>query len=706
MTASPARRGFALPVTIVMMAVVAIIVAAVGGFVSNAARQTRIHLARTRCRLAAQSALEQAKVEIQAGFSAYAGGSGAATVKIDPRQAEVYNWFDTVSADRRTIGAPAEKAITLTDPADGVNGCRVRVAIGRYVEHAHNSSLAIVPVVATAAFAYPDGLEVTATIQERVVFGTGQSPVFDYAYFVNNYGWMNGSTITINGDMRANGNVSLSGSTVNGRVWAAANDELNVIGRITLSSSPKIRDLASYRSSAGRRARPDIADYDTPGAYDAPLQGGTIRRPTYYPGEYDADGRWRPIPVPGTGTVGAQEGKPIVNEGADSLPMPFVSDLDAYVEYARAHKAGAGGTLSYPGYTYTDAAGAEKTVAGGTVRAHHAGAGPSGDAAGADKGALVLVGTQANPIVIDGPVVVDSDVVIKGYVKGQGTIYAGRNIHIIGDVRYVDAPQWSHPDGDDAAVEAGNAKKDMLGLVAKGNIVVGDSTTDAWMNRVWDYIRTDGRSSVVHQYACDPSDANIGYPATFRGDYTAVEWVPGLSGDLAAAAPGGYDAASGQFGKIRTRLVELDTWHNEPVYDYWGRYLGMRQVRDTAAENYVAYDRRYYETVCDDRIMRSLKDSAGIAQIDAVLYNNHGIFGTPGRSGATFSLNGSLVCRDEALIFTGNGSRFNWDIRLKAKSGNTVTGNLGLPVGPQEPYVTEWMEVPDALNAAFGEAAP
>lgn len=53
----------------------------------------------------------------------------------------------------------------------------------------------------------------------------------------------------------------------------------------------------------------------------------------------------------------------IVNEGAASLPMPFVSDLDAYVEYARAHKAGAGGTLSYPGYTYTDATGAEQMVA-------------------------------------------------------------------------------------------------------------------------------------------------------------------------------------------------------------------------------------------------------------------------------------------------------------------------------------------------------
>ena len=669
------RRGFALPVTIVMMAIVAIVVAAVGGFVSHAARQTRVYLARTRCRLAAQSVLEQAKVEIQEGFARYAGGSGAASIKIDPRQADVYNWFDTVSSDRKTIGSPADKSVTLSSPPN-VNGCSVMVAIGRFVEHSPGSPVAIVPVVATAVYRYEDGLEVTSTIQERVIFGTGQSPVFDYAYFVNNYGWMNGSSITINGDMRANGNVSLSGATVNGRVWAAANDELNVAGRISLSSSPQIKNLASYRSSAGRRARPDVADYDTPGAYDAPLQSGAIRRPSYYPGEYDADGRWRPIPVPGTGTVGAQEGRPIVNEGADSLPMPFVSDLGAYVEYARAYKSGAGGTLSYPGYTYTDAA-------------------------GADKGALVLVGTQANPIVIDGPVVVDSDVVIKGYVKGQGTIYAGRNIHIIGDVRYVDAPQWSHPDGDDAAVEASNAKKDMLGLVAKGNIVVGDSSTDAWMNRVWDYIRTDGRSSVVHQYACDPSDANIGYPATFRGDYTAVERVQGLSGDQAAAAPGGYDAASGQFGKIRTRLVELDTWHNEPVYDYWGRYLGMRPVRDTAAENYVAYDRRYYETVCDDRIMRSLKDTAGVAQIDAVLYNNHGVFGTPGRSGATFSLNGSLVCRDEALIFTGNGSRFNWDIRLKAKSGNSVTGNLGLPVGPQDPYVLEWMEIPDHLNAAY-----
>ncbi len=700
MSPASSRRGFALPVTIVMMAIVAIVVAAVGGFVSHAARQTRVYLARTRCRLAAQSVLEQAKVEIQGGFARYAGGSGAASIKVDPRQADVYDWFDTVSGDRKTIGSPSDKSVTLSSPVN-VNGCSVMVAIGRFVEHAAGSPVAIVPVVATAVYRYEDGLEVTSTIQERVVFGTGQSRVFDYAYFVNNYGWMNGSSIVINGDLRANGNVSLSGSTVNGMVYAAANDELNVPGRVTLASSPQIKGLSAYRSSAGDRARPDVGDYDTAGAYDAPSQSGRIRRPDYYSDQYDEDGRWRPIPIPATGTVGGKSGQPILNEGADSLPMPFVSDLDAYVEYAQSYGGGAGGSLTYPGYTYTDAAGALQTVAGGTVRAHYDGTGPSGDAAQADRGALVLVGTAANPIRINGPVVVDSDVIVKGYVKGQGTIYSGRNIHIIGDIRYVDGPEWSHPDGDDAAVEASNAGKDMLGLVAKGNIVVGDSTTAAWMNSMREYIRTEGRQSVVHRYACDPSDANIGYPSTFDGDYTAVEQVSGLSAEMAASAPGGYDASSGQFGKVRTRTVELDTWHEEAVYDRWGRYQGTKQVRDTATESYVAYDRRYYETVCDDRILQSLKDTSGAAQIDAVLYNNHGIFGTPGRSGSDFNLNGSLVCRDEALIFSGNGIRFNWDMRLKPKTGNAVTGNIGLPVGPQDPYVLEWMEIPDHLNAAY-----
>ena len=696
MNAQSSRKGFVLPMTLVMVALAAIVIAAVGGYVAQASRMTRIHRARSRCRLAAQSAVEQAKYEVQDGFRKYVGGSGGASVKIDPRQAEVYNWFDTVSADRRTIGIADAKhdAVTLVDPPNGINGCEISVGIGMFVDHPSGSSFASVPIVATAVYRYSDGLTVTATIQERVAFGTGQSPVFDYAYFVNNYGWMNGSSIVINGDMRANGNVNLSASTVNGFVYAAANDEVNAAGTVTLSSSPQIKSASSYRSAYGNRSRPDAGDYDTAGAYDAPASSGAIRKPsyTYENGE---------IVASVGGTRAAVSDKPIVNEYSDSLPMPFVSVLDDYVEYAREYDGGAGGKLTCPAYSYTDSAGAVHNVAGGTVSSHYGGAGPSGDEALADRGALVLIGTQANPIVVEGPVVVDSDVIIKGYVKGQGTIYSGRNVHIIGDIKYVNPPVWSHPDADDAAVEAANAKKDLLGLVAKGNIVIGDPSDSAWHNSVDNYIKSGTSSSVVKKYACDPSDADIGYPATFQGNYTAVEEVNGR-----------------KFEKVRP--VEVQKTREEHYqeryvtgYNRWGQAQygyrdAVRQVSYTETVLGNAMNRRYYETVCDDNILKKLKDTSGIAQIDAILYNNHGIFGTPGKSGANFNLNGSLVCRDEALIFSGNGIRFNWDMRLRRKNNRDVNMRVGLPVGPQDPYTIEWLEISDELNpvyAAKGDAA-
>lgn len=694
------KRGYVLPVTVFMLALAAVVVASSVGFVSHAARQTRIYLARSRCRFAAQSTIEQAKVEIQAGFNAYAGGSGAASIKVDPRQADVYDWFDVVSGDHRTIGKGG-KTVTLVDPPKGVNDCEVTIGIGKVVEHESNSAVAIVPIVATAVYKHPDGLTVSVTIQERVIFGTGQSKVFDYAYFVNNYGWMNGSTITINGDMRANGNVNLSGSTVNGYIYAAANDELGVSGTVTLDASPQIQNQSDYRRRAGTRARPDKTDYDTSKSFDAPKSSGTIVAPTY---SEDEDGNRVLVSA---GTVGASSKKSIVNEESDSLPMPFVSDLDSYVAYAQEKN----GRLTYPSYSFTDSLGTNRTVSGGTVYAHYTGAGPSGDADAADNGALVLVGTASNPIEISGPVVVDSDVIIKGYVKGKGTIYSGRNVHIVGDIKYVNAPSWGHEDADDEAVDEANDQKDMLGLVAKGNIVVGNSASSSWRSTVNDYINSSSGDSVVHSYACDASDANIGYPSTFGGDYTAVEQVP--VSQLKSQPVGGYDSSSGQFGKVRLVTTTLETTHEETYYDWGTRRYKTRTVNDTMTELKTSYDRRYYETVCDDALLNSLTES-GISQLDAVMYNNHGTFGTMGSGSSSYggrdywgsssssyvNINGSLVCRDEALIFQSSGLRFNWDFRLRSKDSDTESA-LGLPVGPQDPYTYDWMEVPDSLNPAY-----
>lgn len=99
------------------------------------------------------------------------------------------------------------------------------------------------------------------------------------------------------------------------------------------------------------------------------------------------------------------------------------------------------------------------------------------------NGNLVLIGTPANPIVLDKDIYVSGDVVIKGVVKGRGAIYAGRNLYIAGNVTYQNPP--SKPgqgvctgvnDPDQCArLNIANGR-DELRLGARGNTVVGDYT--------------------------------------------------------------------------------------------------------------------------------------------------------------------------------------------------------------------------------------
>ena len=136
------------------------------------------------------------------------------------------------------------------------------------------------------------------------------------------------------------------------------------------------------------------------------------------------------------------------------------------------------------------------------------------------------------------------------------------------------------------------------------------------------------------------------------------------TGSDASHAPGGWDAATGQFGKVRE--VELETTHTETTttYDRWGRpTTTTREVHDTAPAT--QYDRRYYESVALDSEISSRCST--ITRIDAVLYNNHGIFGKLGQC----SINGSLVCRNEGLQYSSR-LYLNWDIRLYSGSAETV----------------------------------
>ena len=605
------QNGFILPTTVILLFVCSLALATVLGYAAFTTRMTDVHLGNSICRLAAQSAIEAVKQDIYKTFYNYSGGS---SVRIGTMTGTAFDWFNYHTAN--SIG---KSGSTVTIPVTtNINGCVVTPRIHSSTRPS-GTTTGIVTLRATATRINVTGTTSQSTIEERIRFALMRSRVFDNAYFVNNYGWFQGSSITANGDVRANGNLYLdSGCTVNGRAYAAKNDELGVIG--TIQNKGKMANQSSYWSSCGTSARPSSPAW----------AGGD-----YYGGGYDA-----PI------TVTTQDLNDRLFPYQDELTMPYDSN----------------GNVTQSSL--------------GTINAHYDGAGPSGDTSLSDKGALVLEGTAANPIVINGPVVIDSDVVIRGYVKGQGTIYSGRNIHIVGTIQYVNAPTWNHPDTNPDATAQANMSKDLLGLAAKGNIVMGDYTLSSWLGSSSSGLQYYLKSGpYVQQYICDESDKNIGYPRTTEYGWTSNE----------SKFCGDYTQKDG--GK----KVDVST-KTEYVYE------NGRRVQKTTTTIADKQERKYYESVCPEKLIQHLcadsQSSRGayqptITRIDAVMYNNHGIIGHIGNC----TINGSLVCRNEAMIYEG-ALKINWDHRLYSGLSGSMSNALGLPMDASRPPETlSWREI-------------
>ena len=637
------QNGFILPTTIFLLVVCSIAILSVLSYVSFTTRMTSIHLGNSICRLAAQSAIESAKRDIYRTFYAYSGGSSG---RIGTMTGNAFNWFDTYSQGTGPVGSSpgtpssigSGSVVTLPGTTN-ISGCAVTPII-HHSGRVSGQPAAIVTLRATAVRNNPGGTISSSTVEERVRFALMRSRVFDNAYFVNNYGWFQGSSITANGDVRANGNLYLdSGCTVNGRAYAARNVELGVIG--TIQNTGKMQSLSSYWSSCGTSARPSSPAY---------TGGG------YYGGGYDP----------------SQSVTDRLYPYQDELIMPYISDLSEYVAYAQQVGGKISGGISYK----IDSNGNITHSNLGTINAHYSGTGPSGNSALSDKGALVLEGTQSNPIVINGPVVVDSDVVIKGYVKGQGTIYSGRNIHIAGSIQYVNAPSWPHPDSNPDSTANNNLSKDLLGLAAKGNIVMGDYTLSSWLGSSSSGLQYYLKSGpYVQRYICDASDNTIGYPRTTEYGWTSNE----------STFCGDYTQRDG--GK----KVEVSS-KTEWVYE------NGRRVQKTTTTIADSQTRKYYESVCPEKLIQQLcndtQSSRGayqptITRIDAVMYNNHGIIGHIGNC----TINGSLVCRNEAMIYEG-ALKINWDHRLYSGLSGSMSDTLGLPMDASRPPQTlSWREI-------------
>ncbi len=279
----------------------------------------------------------------------------------------------------------------------------------------------------------------------------------------------------------------------------------------------------------------------------------------------------------------------------------------------------------------TLAASAQGSVSRGGVQIAantYAGPGPDNISGTADDNCLVLDGSSA-PLTIQGTVVVRGDLIIRGKVSGQGQIYAGRNVHIVGDLAYVNPPAWPKPDSNPVATAAQNASRDLLVLGAKGNIVVGNYTTATWSNRVWGILAASANS-----YAVSASDAALGYDSD-----------------------------------------------NNPAngYVFDGRYFAneANNGRRLSGVGTNTVPRKYYESSLADAAFSALCDAQNVPSINAALLSDHGIIGNLGSSaaGGNTVLNGAMACHDELDSFYGLFT-INWDIRLGSTSKELLSAGL------------------------------
>lgn len=270
------------------------------------------------------------------------------------------------------------------------------------------------------------------SITRVVRYGFGQAQVFDFSYFINNFGWFWGSTIYCYGDMGANANVSLqSNPTIDGDIFAAKNAVAQALGNVDGTSR---LDTASQYTTVTNNNPKRVRAADT-------------NTNKYFDGKY----HYRT-------TKFAQ---------SEQLPMPYLKDIANYESLAHTKH----GTIRQ----------------GGALVVNEV-----------FNGKLYLNGTAANPIVIDGPVVIKGDLAIRGVVRGNGTIYTERNTHIVGDLSYETLPD-----------PANNVPGDMLGLAARGSILLGDYTASTWSS-VLQYIKPTFTKPYIDEDG-----------STFNGDYTA-----------------------------------------------------------------------------------------------------------------------------------------------------------------------------------------
>ena len=366
-----------------------------------------------------------------------------------------------------------------------------------------------------------DSNEISRAIECQVQMSLIRSKVFDYAYFVNNYGWMNGfgaADLIVNGDMRANADFDFSGGTptINGSVFACPNNKLIPPATGIVNLTPTRWDNSYYSAHAPQTARQTYKDtyMGAKGSDDYEKWRDLI---------YDKDASLV-RGMPSGAVIGDKNGtRSYSGTVLDPKPttevlMPDLNDISYYISQSQAYiddksKYLDGSNNAYYGQQ------AYIEIYNSTTNKYE-----RVTTNGVYTGSLAAIGTTAKPVLIHGPVTITGDLVIKGVVQGQGCLYAGRNIHMVGDITYSQAPNFSG--NDPTLVDKANEKKDMLALAARGSMIMGNTTQFTntelqYMTPPFTKARYDDNGTLIPAYNGKERDytGKMRYQSTFSDAY-------------------------------------------------------------------------------------------------------------------------------------------------------------------------------------------
>lgn len=302
--------------------------------------------------------------------------------------------------------------------------------------------------------------------------------------------------------------------------------------------------------------------------------------------------------------------------------------------------------------------------------------GGTSSVAGATGNNLILVGTDTDPIVIDGRVTVDGDVVIKGKVKGSGSIWARGNVYVVGDLTYADG---TNSNGDRTYGKADDGTVNALGLTAGGNILIGDYLTPRRGDTLDPNERMTGESSGSFGFALsevtlfnrrewartqqqvpDPNGNMIPNP-TYEPGYIPTYYALNDTSDL---------------GIFVNKRVGFDpntqTWVGKETATSWkqvgtvypnGSFPASAVISTLSPTSSWLSEETLKRLWIEDENQRTQGEPF---RIDSLLYTNHSIFSMARRrskhKGKTV-LNGGLVASDLGILSAG-GLELNYDERV------------------------------------------